>query len=53
VSQAGYLRNLDVIRAASLAANIPFWNFFNAMPFNGRPDVTEAQLRWLVFSSLA
>jgi len=53
VSQAGYLRNLDVIRAASLAANIPFWNFFNAMPFNGRPDVTEAQLRWQVFSSLA
>ena len=53
VSQAGYLRNLGVFRAASLAAGIPFWNFFNAMPFNGRPDVTEAQLRWQVFSSLA
>lgn len=23
------------------------------MPFNGRPDVTETQLRWQVFSSLA
>jgi hypothetical protein len=53
VSQAGYLRNLAVFRSASLAAGIPFWNFFNSMPFNARPDVTEAQLRWQVFSSLA
>jgi hypothetical protein len=53
VSQAGYLRNLEVFRGASLAAGIPFFNFFNSMPFNGRPDVTEAQLRWQVFSSLA
>ena len=52
-SQAGYLRNLADVREASLAAGIPFWNFFNAMPFNGRPDVTEAQLRWQVYSSLA
>ena len=52
-SQAGYLRNLQSIRAAALENNLPFWNFLNAMPFNARPDVTEAQLRWQVYSSLA
>lgn len=53
VSQAGYLRNLASVRAVGLQSSIPFWNFMNAMPFNGRPDVTEAQVRWQVFSSLA
>ena len=41
------------MRDASLRAGIGFWNFFNAMPFNGRPDVTESQLRWQSFTSLA
>ena len=30
-----------------------FWNFFNAMPFGGHSDPTEAQIRWQIFTSLA
>ena len=52
VSMAGYHRNLQIIRRAALSANIPFFNFFAAMPFNGRPDMSEAQLRWQAFTSL-
>lgn len=52
-TQAGYVRNLVSFRAASLKASIPFWVFFNSMPFNGRADVTPAQLRWQVFVALA
>ena len=53
VSTAGYHRNLAIFRAASQLAGIPFWNFMNTMPFNGRADVSEGQLRWQVFTSLA
>ena len=52
-SLAGYRRNLATIRAASLKANLTFWNFFASQPFNGRPDVSESQLRWQIFTSLA
>jgi alpha-galactosidase len=52
-TQAGYVRNLKIMRAAAQRAGIPFWNFFNAMPFNNRSDVTPAQLRWQAFVSLA
>jgi hypothetical protein len=30
-----------------------FWNFFNAMPFGGHSDPSEAQIRWQIFTSLA
>lgn len=55
VSMAGYHRNLAIIRANALAQSppIPFWNFFASMPFNGRPDMSEAQMRWQAFTSLA
>lgn len=49
----GYCQNLEVMRRHSLAAGIPFWNFFNAMPFGPHTDPTEAQLRWQIFTSLA
>ncbi len=49
----GYCRNLEVMRRHSLAAGIPFWNFFNAMPYGPHTDPTEAQLRWQVYTSLA
>ena len=52
-TQAGFIRNLVSFREASLKASIPFWVFFNSMPFNGRADVTPAQLRWQVFVALA
>src|SRR5205085_3741486 len=49
----GYCVNLESMRKASLAAGIPFWNFFNTMPFGAQTDPTEAQLRWQISSSLA
>jgi hypothetical protein len=48
-----YCRNLEVMRRESLAAGIPFWNFFNTMPYGPHTDPTEAQLRWQIFTSLA
>jgi hypothetical protein len=48
-----YLENLAVMRAHSLRAGIPFWNFFYNMPFNDRLDPTEAQIRWQIFASIA
>eukprot|EP00045_Choanoeca_perplexa_P014624 m.173515 g.173515 ORF g.173515 m.173515 type:complete len:419 (+) comp16739_c0_seq3:568-1824(+) len=50
----GYRQNLELFREVSLAANIPFVNFFNTMPFNGGyRDPSEAQLRWQAFTALA
>jgi hypothetical protein len=49
----GYCQNLEVMRQQSLAAGIPFWNFFNSMPFGDHTDPTEAQLRWQIFTSVA
>lgn len=48
-----YCQNLEVMRRESLAAGIPFWNFFNVMPFGPHSDPTEAQLRWQIYTSLA
>ncbi len=28
-------------------------NFFNVMPFNGNFDISESEIRWQVFTSLA
>ncbi|MCC7494835.1 MAG: hypothetical protein IT204_20940 [Fimbriimonadaceae bacterium] len=49
----GYCANLAVLREQSLAAGVPFWNFFNTMPFGPHWDPTEADLRWQVHASLA
>lgn len=49
----GYRRNLEAMRRASLAAGVPFWNFFNAMPYGPHTDPTEAQMRWQVSTSVA
>jgi hypothetical protein len=51
--RAAYCENLQVMRQQSLAANLPFWNFFNTMPYGDHSDPTEAQLRWQVFTSVA
>ena len=53
VSMAGYIRNLEAVRAAAIDAGIAFVNFFAAMPFNGRPDVSEGQMRWQIWTSVA
>lgn len=49
----GYCENLDTIRRFALDARIPFWNFFNTMPYGRHFDPTEAQLRWQVYTSIA
>jgi len=52
-SRAEYLKNLEVMRRHSVAAGIPFWNFFHSMPFGDRIDPTEAQIRWMIHASIA
>jgi len=49
----GYCENLAVMRKYALERNIPFWNFFNIMPYGPHTDPTEGQLRWQIFTSLA
>lgn len=49
----GYCSNLDSMRNFSLKHNVPFWNFFNIMPYGHHTDPTEAQVRWQIFTSLA
>jgi len=51
--RTGYCSNLAVLRKYALRQNIPFWNFFNAMPFGPFSDPTEAQIRWQIYTSLA
>ncbi len=48
-----YCSNLAVMRKYSLQKDIPFWNFFNAMPFYTQYDPTEAVLRWQIYTSIA
>ncbi|MBI4556412.1 MAG: beta-galactosidase [Candidatus Hydrogenedentes bacterium] len=48
-----YRANLEVMRKYSLQNGIPFWNFFNTMPFGPHTDPTEGQLRWQIYTSLA
>ncbi|MBN1437055.1 MAG: hypothetical protein JW936_08260, partial [Sedimentisphaerales bacterium] len=36
-----YCQNLAIMREVSLAQGIPFWNFFNTMPFANHYDPTE------------
>ncbi len=48
-----YCENLEVMSRHAKAADIPFWNFFNTMPYGPHTDPTEAQLRWQIYASLA
>lgn len=52
-TRQAYCRNLEVMRKYALLHDIPFWNFFNTMPFGPHYDPTEAQLRWQIYTSLA
>ncbi len=51
--RANYCANLAVMRKFSLQRGIPFWNFFNIMPYGGHTDPTEGQVRWQIYASLA
>lgn len=48
-----YCETLVTMRQYALANNIPFWNFFNIMPYGPHTDPTEGQVRWQIFTSLA
>lgn len=48
-----YLEDLATMRKHAMAKGVPWWNFFNTMPFGAHADPTEAQLRWQIFSSVA
>lgn len=48
-----YCSNLEVMRKYALRQDIPFWNYFNSMPFGPHGDPTEAQLKWQVYTSIA
>ena len=48
----GYCADLAVMRDVALEHGVPFWNFFNVMPYGPHTDPTEAQLRWQIFASL-
>lgn len=48
-----YCENLVTMRKYALANNIPFWNFFNIMPYGPHTDPTEGQLRWQIYTSIA
>ena len=52
-SRASYCANLEVMRKHALEHGVPFWNFFNCMPFGPHADPTEAQLRWQIYTSIA
>ena len=49
----GYCKNLEVMRSQSILGGVPFWNFFNSMPYGPHTDPTEAQLRWQIYTSAA
>ena len=48
-----YCANLEVMRTYALKKGIPFWNFFNTMPYGPHTDPTEDQLRWQIYASIA
>ncbi len=48
-----YCTNLGVMRKYSRQAGVPFWNFFNTMPYGAQTDPTEDQLRWQIYASLS
>jgi hypothetical protein len=51
--RGAYCENLETFRRHSVAAGVPFWNFFHAMPFADRMDPTEAQIRWQIYAAVA
>lgn len=51
--RAGYCENLDTLRTHAMKAGVPFWNFFNIMPYGPQTDPTEAQVRWQIYTSIA
>jgi hypothetical protein len=47
-----YRQNVATLRKRALQLQVPFWNFFNTLPFGRRRDPTFGELCWQVFTSL-
>jgi len=52
-SRQSYCDNLEAMRRESLRKGIPYWNFFNSMPYGPHYDPSEHSLRWQIFTTLA
>ena len=48
-----YCENLVAMRKYSLIHDVPFWNFFNVMPYGPHYDPTEHALRWQIYTTIA
>jgi len=51
--RADYFRNMEVIRAAGLKYDVPYWFIFLITPHYGYRDPTEGDLRWQIYTALA
>ena len=49
----GFFENMAVVRAHSLAAKRPFWQFVQSISFNAHRATTEPEKRWVAMQSLA
>jgi hypothetical protein len=52
-SRQSYCDNLEAMRKHSLRRGIPYWNFFNSMPYGPHYDPSEHSLRWQIYTTLA
>jgi len=48
-----YFENLELVREASRRHGVPFWFIIQLIPGPGRRDLTESELRWQIYTSLA
>ena len=48
-----YFENLELVRDASRRHGVPFWYIIQLIPGPGRRDLTEPELRWQIYTSLA
>lgn len=48
-----YFANMEIIRAAGLKYDVPYWYIFLITPHYGYRDPSEGDLRWQIYTSLA
>ncbi len=51
--RADYFRNMEIIRAAGLKHNVPYWYIFLITPHYGYRDPSEGDVRWQIYTALA
>lgn len=53
VDGADFFDNLAAVRARSVASKTPFWQYIQAISFNGHRDTTGPEKRWAALHTLA